>query len=360
MTKAVHQLLAAAGQGDAITGFAFEIQAILRAAGFESEMFAPLDFVPALFRNTRIKPLDSVEHALTCDSILIYHYSTGSASTPVYVASACRKWICYHNITPEKFFRAFSDDMVNRLTEGRRALKDLVAATELALGVSEYNRSELVQMGFRNTAVLPLVLSMDYLKAEPSPATLARYMDGRTNILFVGRVAPNKRFEDLIRTFYYYHRVINTNSRLILAGSPHGYESYSTYVKAMVVDAGLVDAVEFTGQVQLPDLIACYRSATAFLCLSQHEGFCLPLLEAMQFDVPVFALGEAAIPETLGGAGVLIHEGHFMKIAELVNEVLVRPDLVNDILTGQRQRLKQFDHSGFSEQLLRLIRASAR
>ena len=358
----MHQCVAAAGLGDAITNFAFELQSILRAEGFQSEIFAPLDYVPSEYRNTRIRPLSALTHFTNSisendpeNNLVIYHYSTGSPVTSVYANAKCQKWISYHNITPEKYFRPFLPDQADRLREGRESLKTLVSVTELALGDSEYNRRELMDLGFQKTDVLPLIISADYLRSKPNPSILTQYKDGKTNILFVGRIAPNKRFEDLIKTFYYYHHILNKNSRLILAGSPNGCEPYFAYLKMLVIDAGLSESVVFTGRVLLSDLIAYYQSATAFLCLSQHEGFCLPLLEAMHFGIPVFALAESAIPETLGGAGVLIRENDFKKIAELLNEILKKQDLLKEILSKQHQRLLTFEKSLLCKKLLRLI-----
>jgi glycosyltransferase involved in cell wall biosynthesis len=348
----VHQWIPAAGFGDAITNCTFELQNLLRAEGLQSDIFAPLDCIPLHYRNTKIHPLSACIDSIAQDDLVVYHYSANSPVTSAYMQVQCRKWICYHNITPEKYFRLFSPTQADDLRASREALKTLVPMTELALGDSEFNRRELVECGFQKTDVLPLFIPSDYFSVKPNPVILKRTRDGKTNILFVGRVAPNKRIEDLIKTFYYY-RFLNKNSRLILAGSSN--DLYFVYLKAVVIALGLSDCVVFTGNIPLPDLIAYYRSASAFLCLSQHEGFCLPLLEAMHFNIPIFALARSAVPETLGNAGVLIHESNFKKIAGLLNEVLGRQDLLKDILCGQKQRLAYFEQSRISEKFLSCI-----
>jgi glycosyltransferase involved in cell wall biosynthesis len=347
--KTVHQWIPAAGFGDAITNFTFELQNLLRAEGVHSDIFAPLDSVPLHYRKKKIRPLSASMDSIAKNDLVIYHYSANSPVTSAYTKLKCRKWICYHNITPEKYFRLFSPTQADDLRASREALKTLVPVTELALGDSEYNRRELVECGFQKTEVLPLFIPNDYFSSKPNPAILKRTRDGKTNILFVGRVAPNKRIEDVIKTFYYYH-ILNKNSRLILAGSSN--DLYFVYLKALVLALGLSDSIVFTGNIALSDLIAYYQSAAAFLCLSQHEGFCLPLLEAMHFNIPIFALARSAVPETLGNAGVLIHESDFKKIAELLNEVLGRPDLLKDILRGQKQRLATFERSRVRKKLL--------
>jgi glycosyltransferase involved in cell wall biosynthesis len=340
---AVHQLIAGAGVGDAITNYALEIQGIVRRSNRDSLVFAPGAHIAVdLRKKGAVAPASEMERTVRPGDLLIYHYSIGSRATDRYRGIRCRKMLCYHNITPSRYFSTLSPRQKKALDEGRAVLRRLSDETPLACAVSKYNEAELRELGFRETAVIPLVFPQAYLKTPPYPPFLKRFHDGIFNILFVGRVVPNKRFEDLIKAFYFFHHTVRPQSRLILVGSYVGNEKYYTFLKSLVFDLGMTGSVVFTGHVTNAQLIACYRSAGAFLCLSEHEGVGLPLVEAMHFGVPVFALDRAAVSETLGGAGVLIREAGPREIAELIHAVTSRPRIVKAILERQEERRRDF------------------
>ncbi len=197
-------------------------------------------------------------------------------------------------------------------------------------------------MGWPRTAVLPIVFEPQLYQLAPDPTTLDRLNHERVlNVLFVSRVVPNKKFEDVILTFYYLKKYIEPRARLYLVGSPDQMEKYAAYLQALVGQLDLTD-VHFIGHVSREELIAYYRAADVYLCLSEHEGFGVPLIESMYFDVPVVAYAAAAVPETLGAAGVLVTRKDHAVIAELLNLVVRDEALRARLIARQRQRWVQF------------------
>ena len=197
-TRRVHQLLAALSYGDAIGNEALAIQRQLRAAGHESEIYAELVH-PRVAQLAR--PLHEYAAVSSPETVCIFHFSIGSAAGRLIHHAPDRLVVVYHNITPAHFFLGFHPHLAGLCHHGRRELAAFAPRTELALGDSEFNRRELEQAGFARTAVLPIVLDLPLYERRPSPVVRRLYDDGRTNVLFVGRIIPNKKIDDLIRSF---------------------------------------------------------------------------------------------------------------------------------------------------------------
>jgi glycosyltransferase involved in cell wall biosynthesis len=240
----------------------------------------------------------------------------------------------YHNITPAGFFLGFHPHLAGLCHHGRRELAAFAPRAELALGDSEVNRRELEEAGFARTGVLPIVLDLSLYDRPPSPTVRRLYDDGRTNVLFVGRVIPNKKIEDVIRSFTFFQRWVQPRSRLLLVGDHRGFERYLGRLQELVRELR-VDEVVFTGQVDDDELYACYRLADAFLCLSEHEGFGVPLQEAMHFGLPVIAYDAGAVRETLRGGGILLQDKPPELVAELLDRVTHGTDLRRAVLASQ-------------------------
>jgi glycosyltransferase involved in cell wall biosynthesis len=313
----IPQLLAALSYGDAIGNEALAIQAHLRHAGFESDIFAE-KLHPRMARLAR--PLWEYRESSAPDTICLFHFSIGSAAERLIHRAPDRVVVVYHNITPAEHFLGFHHHLTRLCHHGRRELRAFAARAELALGDSEYNRRELEAAGYARTGVLPIVLDLEAYRERPSPVVGRRYRDGRRNVLFVGRIIPNKKLDDLIRCFALYQRHAEPASRLLLVGDHRGHERY--YARLLeLIEALRVQEVVFTGQVDQDELIAYYLAADAFLCLSEHEGYCVPLVEAMLFGVPVIAYDAGAVAETLRGGGVLLREKPPELVAELLGAV---------------------------------------
>lgn len=331
----VHQLLAALSYGDAIGNEALAIQRQLRAAGHESDIFAELVH-PRVAHLAR--PLWEYREVSSPDTVCIFHFSIGSAAGRLIHEAPDRLVIVYHNITPARFFLGFHPHLAGLCHHGRRELAAFAPRTDLALGDSEVNRRELEEAGFARTGVLPIVLDLSLYERPPSPVVKKRFDDGRVNVLFVGRVIPNKRIDDLIRSFSVYQKWLQPRSRLLLVGDTRGFERYLGRLHELVRELQ-VEEVVFTGQVDDDDLYAYYRVSDVFLCLSEHEGFCVPLQEAMHFNLPVIAYDAGAVRETLHGGGLLLQDKRPELVAELLDRMTHGGGLRRTVLEGQARAI---------------------
>jgi glycosyltransferase involved in cell wall biosynthesis len=335
----IHQLLASVTVGDAISDEAFEIRRMLRGAGFESEIFCD-----------RIHPklMDEVYHFEDYmeisgpDELFILHYSIGTDVSKLAYHIPDHKVLIYHNITPWQYVAGLHETLPRQLFEGRKELAAFADRTVLALGDSEYNRRELEELGFRETGVMPIPVDFKRFDGVRADAvTLNAFRDHRINILFVGRVIPNKKLEDVILAYAHYKKYVSHDSRLIFVGEYGSFPHYRQLLAQLAAEIDLPDLV-FAGHVTFPQLVAFYEVADVFLCMSEHEGFCVPLLEAMHFDVPVIAYEVGPIPDTMGGAGILVEEKNYAEIAEMI-DILVRDEFTRRrIIEGQRERLRRF------------------
>ena len=348
MTRHVHQLLAALSYGDAIGNEALAIQKHLRALGFASDIFAE-KVHPRVAHLAR--PLWEYAAVSSPETVCLFHFSIGSAAGRLIYHAPDRLVSIYHNITPAHFFLGFHAHLAGLCYHGRRELEAFAPRTELGLGDSEFNRRELEAAGFARTAVLPIVLDLAKYERPGSRVVERLYSDDRTNLLFVGRIIPNKKVEDLIRVFAAYQRYVNPVSRLLLVGDYRGHERYFQRLLEMV-DYLRVDEVVFTGQVDDDELLSFYRVADLFLCLSEHEGFCVPLQEAMVFGVPVVAYDTGAVRETLRGGGVLLHDKTPEVVAELVHRVITDEALKTGVLGTQARAVRELRATDFGALLL--------
>lgn len=337
MFKALYQLLPNVSYGDAITNHVFLIGDILRELGFTTGIFS-INIHPKFAGSARnYKDYTSLSSK---DNLLIYHFSIGSELTDFIKTLPDRKILVFHNITPPHFFIGINRRVEEDCRRGKEELKGMIPFVDLALGVSEFNRIQLEAMGFKVTGILPIILKEEIYRKRPDRRFMRHFGDGKTNLLHVGRIAPNKRIEDIIKVFYFYHK-INPSSRLLIVGTDVDTENYAFALKELADGLGL-EGVYFLGMVTMEGLNACYRVASLYICMSEHEGFCVPLLEAMYFGVPIIAYNSTAVPYTLGDSGILINEKNFEEIAEML-DILVRDKGVREkVIEGQRERLKDF------------------
>ena len=349
--RAVHQVLATLGYGDAIGHEVLGIQRVLRASGYDSEIFVET-------ADTRLEDLtydyrDLVD-ASHPDNLLIHHFSIGSRASRVAYALPDRMALVYHNITPPEYFVGVHKQLVELCWKGRRELKAYVDRCDLALGDSEFNRQELEALGFPDTGVLPVVPDFSHLAGTPDWRIAGQFDDEYTNILFVGRMIPNKRIENVIRIFHAYRTCFNPRSRLLLVGSHGGFEKYLTMLHQLVATLGTPD-VHFSGHVSNEELAAYYDVADLFLCASEHEGFCVPLVEAFHMRVPVVAQAATAVPATLDGGGVLYEDRDPYHVAALVDAVLSDQAIADNVLAAQDAALGRLLGKDFGGTLLGFV-----
>lgn len=335
----VNQWVPAAHRGDAVGDNARALRDLFRDDGHDADVFA-LTIDDDLRGDVRPwSDFDARDGDVT-----ILHFAMPSPMTAAFGTLPGARVLCYHNVTPARFFAGFDANLTRLTSLGRQELAALVDRVDLALGVSDYNRGELEVLGFRKTGVLPLLLDLDRLRRAPRvPSIEALLQDGLANILFVGRIAPNKRLEDHIRLIEHYKRYIDAFYRFIFVGKDDAVPAYGHAIRALVAEYRILpERIWFTGPVPEAELAAYYRNAHAYVSLSEHEGFCAPLVEAMAMDVPVLAYGAAAVPETLGGAGVMFTPKDLEFGAELLGALIYDEPFRSAVLDGQRQRLEHF------------------
>jgi glycosyltransferase involved in cell wall biosynthesis len=356
----VHQVLATLGYGDAIGHEVLGIQRVLRAAGYDSEIFVETadSRLESLTRDFR--ELVDFSHP---DNLLFHHFSLGSKASRTAFALPDRMALIYHNITPPEYFVGVHRTLARQCFRGRRELRAYASRCDLALGDSEFNRQDLEALGFPRTAVLPVVPDFSHLDPSANWLVAQDFDDDWTNILFVGRVIANKKIENLIRYFHAYHTSVNPRSRLLIVGAQSGFERYLASLHQLTATLG-TSHVHFIGHVSDEELVAFYELADLFLCASEHEGFCVPLVEAFYKQVPVLAYAATAVPSTMDGAGVLFDDTDPMRVAALMDAILSDAALQDRIVDEQLaavDRLRAQDFAGtllgFVDQVLSRPRA---
>lgn len=331
----ISQILAGFADGDAISHEAIQLRDIIRSWGYESDIFVdPATVSPSLQQQCR--PLAS--YAAGADDICLHHYGINSPATDIFLAAPARKVIIYHNITPAEYFDGFSDSVAAELRSGRARLRDICRYADAVWTVSQFNADELQALGVAKVEVFPLLFSSWNLDGPPAPLIIEKFTGRLKNILFVGRIVPNKRIEDLIQAFAWYHKTLNPYSRLLLVGSNRSAPRYYAMLRMLAGDLDLPN-VCFEGFAAPAGLAAYYRVADAYVCPSIHEGYCLPLLEAMHCGVPVIARAAGGMPEAMDGAGVLYCGLDEVELAVLFHKVLADKKLRSKILAAQRARM---------------------
>jgi glycosyltransferase involved in cell wall biosynthesis len=335
----VHQWVPAAHRGDAIGDSARKVRDLLRGQGHDADLFAM-----TVDDDLRGEVRPWTDPAARRGDVTIFHFALPSAMTGAFATLDGGRVLQYHNITPAHFFAPYDAQLFRLASLGRRELATLAGHVDLALGDSDYNRQELEALGFAPTGVCPIFVDTTRITKAPRRPALERTLDdGLTNFLFVGRIAPNKKIEDHIRLAEVYKRYVDTNYRFVFVGKTDAVPSYYAAIRAMMVQYQMpADRFWFTGPVPDEDLAVFYRAASAYISLSEHEGFCVPLVEAMAADVPVLAYAAGAVPETLGGAGVLFAPKDLEYAAELLGAIAFDLPLRRRLIVGQRERRQAF------------------
>ncbi len=341
--NAIHQWVSGFVRGDAISNEAMALRAMFRSWGAASEIYCEHRRTFPEHR-ADIRDLARAGSEIRPDDIVILHLSVGSLANQRFAELRARRALIYHNITPPHYFKGIREETARALALGREQMARLSGAAELVLADSAFNAAELAELGYANPRVFPLVFDYAAWGRPPSNRGARRGRPRTGNplrVLFVGRGVPNKRIEDLLATHYYLRRYHDPQAELKHVGSYNGLELYRGLLETRLRHWDL-KGVEFTGPVIQAALNQAYRDADVFLCLSEHEGFCAPLLEAMHHEVPVVAFAAAAVPETLDGAGVLVREKRFDLLAAVVARVGRDPELREGILAAQRSRMDRY------------------
>ncbi|MEM7392805.1 MAG: glycosyltransferase [Verrucomicrobiota bacterium] len=343
----IHQIAAGFSLNDAISNEALALRALFRSWGHDAQIIAPRRRIHPDLREGIVE-FESYQENPGTDDLLLLHLSTGSPVNEAFAALPGRKIIRYHNVTPPHYFEGGFSRIAAELAEGRRQVEALVGTADIHLAVSQFNAEELKTMGYPDATVIPILLQPDVY--QPVDESLVqRYRDGLFNVLFVGRGAPNKRIEDLLHAFHVFQTCVEPQSRLIHVGSYDVTRKYYDALLALARNLGIQHFVPL-GSVGQNKLNAAYRCADLFLCLSEHEGFCIPLLEAMRHDLPVMAYDAGAVRETMDGAGILIREKRFDQIAEMMGKLARDPGFKANIVAGQRERIERIEALDLEQQ----------
>jgi glycosyltransferase involved in cell wall biosynthesis len=326
----VHQFHPHTAPGDAITQQMLFLRHALRDGGIDGEIFSLSNRAPEAFQIRKFNPA----RLWDCDLLLIHH-SQGNPQLDTLLNMPIAKVLVYHNITPAHFFR-HDAEMFRLAVEGREQLASFRGAAETAFADSQFNSEELRAIGFSDVRLLPL---MDLNRAPVSMEKPARNPKDPKTLLFVGRVCPHKNQAQLLEMLFYLNRYSTLKYRLLLVGKQDML--YRRYLDQLVRLWKLEDWVEFRSGLNSVQLESTYRASDAFVCLSQHEGFCVPLLEAMRFGLPVFASLRTAVGETLGNSGAQLLSHRTDEIAEAVDTVMQDPQGLASILLSQEQRLNE-------------------
>jgi glycosyltransferase involved in cell wall biosynthesis len=351
----VDQVLPVFVSRDAIGVHTLNVQRALHGAGIDSEIFFLRSTPEVASLGHHVSELarsDPSRHVL-------YHSSIGSSVVNELGSLKGPLLIDYHNITPARFFQRWAPATASEVALGRRQLAELAPRCAGALADSSYNERELIDVGYRNTAVAPLLINIEEHNREVNQQLLEllvarKQASGGPSFLFVGTLSPHKAPHDLVAMLATYRSLYHPKATLTLVGRP--FEGrYSSALEGYVKALDLSDAVTITGSLANEDLEAHWRSADVFTCASDHEGFCVPMVEAMSHELPIVAYGVAAIPETLGPAGLVLEDKTPVSFAAAIHRVLGDEALRRQLIAAGSAKLAEYELPVASARFLRAL-----
>lgn len=335
MTKAIHQLLPTFSPNDAIGNEVIVIQNVLKKMGYDSKIFA--ENIHPKFRN--IAEHYSKYDKVVQNDVIIYHHSIGSVLSDFLLSLKPKIIMIYHNVTPPEFYAGIDSTLAELCRKGKEQLILFKNKISFAYGDSEFNRLELENLGYKKTGVLPILMNFTKYQNQLDDKLLNDYKNS-TNFLYVGRISPNKRIDEVIRIFSYYNLNINSNSNLFIVGNyDDATKEFFDSLQSLVKNTKLSN-VNFISNADAKKLNTYYSLADIFITMSNHEGFCVPLIESMFFNVPIIARNSTAIPYTLGNSGILTKNESFEEIGELV-DLILKSDLKEKITQKQSKQIKK-------------------
>jgi glycosyltransferase involved in cell wall biosynthesis len=338
---AVHQFVPALLPRDATGQHTLALRDTLRAAGWKSDIY-----VEAAHDELRGEASYFEEYPDRAEpgDILLYQLSTASPVAEFLLGRPEPMVLDYHNITPSRFYDGWEEHTRDKVALARDQVAALAPAADLGIADSSFNAAELRELGCPATAVVPILVDVDGGRAGPDPDELHRLHDDHgesTVLLFVGRLSPNKAQHHLVEALWLYRRWFDPRARLHLVG-PAVTAAYADAVFALADELGLGGAVRHGHDLTEAELAAWYADADVFVCLSEHEGFCIPLLEAMHAGLPIVAFDAGAVPETLGEAGILLDGTRPGLVATAVDRVRRDPVLAGVLVDAGHRRLESF------------------
>ena len=351
----VIQLLPTLSYGDAIGNDVLALHEVLAQKGYSSAVYA--ESIDPRLSFDFIHSADKLPE-LTESDLIIYHASIGSAINQLLPSIKARKVMVFHNITPAAYFYQYNLQAFRLTEKGYNEIRSLAGVFDLCIADSVFNREELIRMGYTcPIEVCPIVIPFEDYRQEPDAEILERYRDGGgTDWLFVGRLAPNKKQEDVILSFCRFREKYDPSARLFLVGSEVGFERYALRLKNYVKKLGLEDSVIFSGHIRFRELLAYYRLADVFVCMSEHEGFCVPIVEAMLFSLPIVAADAGAVSDTMEKGGILLDDRSPELAAAAVHRLMTDKTLKAFILQEQKKNLTRFSYESVGNRFLQCLK----
>ncbi len=334
----IHQILPTITINDAISSEALNIYNLLNnEPRFKVKLFAENIHPLLRFKTNKIKNIKSGN-----SSILLYHFSIGDYNLDNIISKYNKRIMIFHNITPPEFFKDSNPVLYNLLKLGIHQLKTYKDKFNLVLSDSLYNKDFLIQLGYNSKNILELPIVKIIKKYKPVSRLIKKYHSKSVkNFLFVGRIAPNKKIEDVIKSFYYYKKLLNENANLFLVGKYSIKNKYYLQLKYLLKLLNL-DNVIFFKDIKDNELYTLYSISDAFICMSEHEGFCVPLIESMYFKLPIIAFNSTAVPFTLKYSGILLKEKNYALISEIMHAVTTNLNLREKIIKKQTEIFNRY------------------
>lgn len=347
------QILEVMSFGDAIGNHTIALHEMMDKNGIENIICARL--IDKRLPQGMITPIES--YVKKPGDMIIYHLSTGAELNRTVLNYDLPVIINYHNITPPEFFAGYNDVAVEACKSGLEDTVFLGKSNQVvcAIADSEFNKRDLLNMGYTcDVHAIPILMPFDDYKKKPDPMIRRKYKDGRTNILFVGRVVPNKCQEDLITAFHYYQKYYNEDSRLLIGGSCTAVRNYRNRQLEYIKKLGTKNVV-YPGQISFPGILALYDLSDIFLCLSEHEGFCVPIVESMLFELPIIAYNAGAVKDTMGEGGIILDKKDPLEVAGVMDYLMKHSELQKQIIDNQKEQLARFDTEVVAKQFLEIL-----
>lgn len=350
--RRVIQIVSSLNFGDAVGNDVIAIQRALKEENIVTGIFTN-NIHPKIPEGTAY--LAELLPELTEKDIVIYHFASEDPLVDKIKKLPAKVVLRYHNITPPEFFAPYNKEATKNTSRGLAQVKELKDFVDYGMVVSEFNKQDLLRMGYTCPMdVVPILIPFDDYKQKPDSSVIDKYTDGWTNIVFVGRVAPNKKFEDVISAYAEYKKVYNEKSRLLLVGNYDENDAYYQMLAKKIQKENIQD-VHFSGHISFAAILAYYCIGDVFVCMSEHEGFCVPLVEAMYFETPIVAYNCAAIPDTLQNAGILVDKKDYTEIAKQMNNIITNNELSKSLIKNGQARLLTLSYENIKYQIMKCL-----
>ena len=348
----IFQLIDVLDYGDGVSNDIIHIHELLDELGVENYIYSKHCNENVINYKNDIGSLSA-----SPDDVIIYHFSGKSFIMDFVKTLQCKKILRYHNVTPPDFFKDINKNIYEACMAGLTQLKENLYYFDYFLADSEFNKTDLISYGVKEEkiSVYPIAMNLERLKKEAFTKEIKDNLMGQVSFLFVGRIAPNKKIEDIIDVFEEYYKTFDSTAKLFLVGNNKQSLDYFNSLENKITSLISKNNIIFTGKIADEDVYTFYKFSSAFICMSEHEGFCIPILEAQYFGLPVIAYNSSAVPFTMGEAGILLYKKDSKLAAKLLYEIVENKPLKNSIIDAQYSNIAQYLDSNMKDKLSTLV-----